>query len=203
MTRTLEHEIEDYLWSEADRVVVHDCHADIEDGITFVPVAHSSQQRNPRQVVLVAAALVAVVVGLVVVRDTHPRSEPVASADATVASVAPETTPSSTAPPTTVPLARVPLPAGGVLQGVVPSCTTLDNIEYECTIAAYPDLVLIDLTGFATPIVDDTSHVSGGCRATTPDALKWTCYIGQAAVDQGVIGADYLGDGALRQYAAG
>jgi hypothetical protein len=209
MTRTLDDDIADYLWSEADRVVVYDTLADIEEGITFVPVARTSQQRKPAPVLLVAAALVALVVGLVVVRDTRPQDEPTAAqpditVQATVATVAPETTPSSTTiPPTTVPAVRVPLPAGAVLQGVVPSCTTLDSIEYDCTIAAYPDLVLTDMTGYTTVIVDDTSHVSGGCRAITPDALTWTCYVGQASVDQQIVGANYLGDWAPRGYVAG
>lgn len=208
MTRTLEHDVADYLWSEADRVLVYDALAEIEDDTVFVRIARSSQQRSPALALMVAAALVAVVVGLVVARDTRPRSESAAvQPDSTVQlaaeTVVPESAPPSTIPPTTIPIARVPLPAGAVLQGAVPSCTTLDSIEFECTIEAYPDAVLIDMTGYATIIVDDTSHVSGGCRATTPDALSWTCYVGQAAIDQEIVGASFMGDWAPREYAAG
>jgi hypothetical protein len=203
MTRILDHEVTSYLRSEADRVVVHDILADIEDDITFVPVTRSSRQKGPALLLMAAAAAVAVVVGLVVASDTRPLGEstaaqPVATVPATTTTTAPETT-----PPTTVPLARVPLPAGAVLQGVTPSCTTLDSIEYDCTIAAYPDIVGVDMTGYATIIVDDTSHVSGGCRATSPDALRWTCYVGQRAVDEEIVGAEFFGDFAPREYAAG
>ena len=207
MTQTLDHDVADYLWSEADRVVVYDTLVDIEDDITFVPVARSSQQRNPAHVLMVAAALVVLVVGLVVALDSRPRSEPAtAQPDTTVqaatATVAPDTTPPTPAP-TTVPIARVPLPAGAVLQGVVPTCTTLDSIEYDCTIVAYPDVVTINMTGYTSIIVDDTSHVSGGCRAITPDALSWKCYVGQASIDEQIVGANYLGDWAPRGYSAG
>ena len=213
MTRTLEHDVASYLWDEADRVAVYDTLADIEDGITLVPVARRSEQRKPARALMVAAALVAVVVSLVVTRDARPRSEPAAgqagaSAEVVTVPVAEQTTlpttPSNTSPTTMIAVARVPLPAGAELQGVVPSCTTLDSIEYDCTIAAYPaPLGGLDMTGYVTEVVDDTSHVSGGCRATTPDALTWKCYVGQAAVDQQIVGANYLGDWAPHGYIAG
>jgi hypothetical protein len=82
-------------------------------------------------------------------------------------------------------------------------CTTPDNVEYNCTIAAYPVTVSLDMTDFSIEVVDDTSHVSGGCRATTPDGLSWTCYLGQVAVDKGFVHPSYLGDWAPREYAAG
>ena len=162
---------------------------------------------------MVAAALVAVVVGLVVTRDARLRSEPTsgqaaAGAEAVAVPVAEQTTlpttSSTTLPTTTIAVVRVPLPAGAELQGVVPSCTTVDSIEYDCTIDAYPaPLGGLDMTGYVTEIVDDTSHVSGGCRSIAPDALTWTCYVGQAAIDQQIVGANYLGDWAPRGYAAG
>ena len=187
MTRTLEHDVATYLWSEADRVVVYDTLADIEDDITFVPVARPSRHRNPAHVLMVAAALVVLVVGLVVARDTRPRSEPATRRTTRTPRVqlltttlhrrpGPHTprTPARaqrtppTPPPTTVPIARVPLPAGAVLQGIVPTCTTLDSIEYDCTIAAYPDVVTIDMTGYTNIIVDDTSHVSAAAEQSRP-----------------------------------
>ena len=204
MTRTLESDIATYLLSEAERVVVYDTLADIEDNISLVPVTQLSQPKRPAMVLIVAAASVAVVAGLAVARDARPRNERAAAQlDTTVPAAPSPTVAPDTTPSTTTPTARVPLPAGAVLQGVTPWCTTLDSIEYDCTIAAYPDVVLIDMTGYTTITVDDTSHISGGCRADSADALKWTCYIGQRAIDEGIVARDSMGDPAPREYAAG
>jgi hypothetical protein len=42
--------------------------------------------------------------------------------------------------------------------------------------------------GTVEPTIDATHHVDGGCRATSADGSQWECYIGQAAVQQKVIG---------------
>lgn len=205
MTRTLERDLATYLRTEADRVAVHDSLADIEDGITLVPVSRSPKRTGSLLPLMVAAAAI-VVVGLLMARDVgRPEGRPATQPDATVvATAAPATTATpDTTPPTTVPILRVPLPAGAVLQGLPASCTTIDSIEFDCTIPAYPDIVLIDMTGYTTPIVDDTSHVSGGCRATSADALRWTCFVGQRSIDEGIVAASSLGDWAPREYAAG
>ena len=44
------------------------------------------------------------------------------------------------------------------------------------------------------PTVDATKHVNGGCRALESDGRRWRCYIGQAAVDQRIIGPGFLGE---------
>jgi hypothetical protein len=36
--------------------------------------------------------------------------------------------------------------------------------------------------------------VNGGCRGLTADGLEWECWIGQAAVDQKIIGQGFLGE---------
>jgi hypothetical protein len=103
---------------------------------------------------------------------------------------------------------RVPLPAGAVLQGAVPSCTTIDNVEFRCTFEKYPGAALSTperqvTLGQTEPIVDDTSHVSGGCRALSEDGVFWTCFVGQMAIDEGTIGANYLGATSPRGYVSG
>ena len=59
------------------------------------------------------------------------------------------------------------------------------------------------MIGYTTIIVDDTSHVSGGCRSVSVDATHFTCYVGRSAVDQELVGADYLGDWAPQGYIVG
>jgi hypothetical protein len=48
--------------------------------------------------------------------------------------------------------------------------------------------------GVKVPTVDSTSHVDGGCVSISADGRIWNCFLGQSAVDHGVIGAGYLGD---------
>lgn len=217
MTSTLEHEIIDYLRLEASRVDVTDTLDDIETGVTVVAFAPPREQPRRTLAFIGAAASIIVVAGLVFARQdgtseqaagsgTSSTDSVVGSAVApTTGTAAPTTTdePPTTAVPATT-LAQVPLPAGGRIQGIAPSCTTTDSIVYDCTIPEYPaDGGTSDMRGFTTIIVDDTSHVSGGCRATSVDATRFTCYVGQRAIDEQIVGADYLGDWAPRGYVAG
>jgi hypothetical protein len=50
-----------------------------------------------------------------------------------------------------------------------------------------------DWTGTVEPTVDATKHVNGGCRAQNAGGTEWECYIGQAAVQQRIIGQSFLG----------
>jgi hypothetical protein len=50
------------------------------------------------------------------------------------------------------------------------------------------------LEGTVEPTVDATKHVNGGCRSLTSDGRVWQCYIGRAAVDEKIIGPDFLGE---------
>ena len=47
--------------------------------------------------------------------------------------------------------------------------------------------------GTVEPSVDASKHVNGGCRSLANDGREWQCYIGQAAVDQKIIGAGLPG----------
>ena len=47
--------------------------------------------------------------------------------------------------------------------------------------------------GTVEPTADATHHVDGGCLEISRDGTLWECYIGEAAVTQGTIGQQFLG----------
>jgi hypothetical protein len=87
------------------------------------------------------------------------------------------------------------LPAGTLaLAGTNPTCTVVvQDVEYLCTLERAPAPEVSDWKGTVEPTVDATKHVNGGCRSLTSDGREWRCYLGQAAVDQQIIGPDFLG----------
>jgi len=87
------------------------------------------------------------------------------------------------------------LPAGTLsLAGTDPTCTTVtDGVEYRCVLAKAPAPEVSDWNGTVEPTVDKTKHVNGGCRSLNSAGTTWECYLGQAAVDQRIIGAGFLG----------
>jgi hypothetical protein len=82
------------------------------------------------------------------------------------------------------------------LVGTSPTCEEVKaDVEYRCTIkGAFTPETDGSLKGMVEPTVDDTKHVNGGCRSLRSDGREWRCYIGQAAVDQKIIGPDFLGE---------
>ena len=88
------------------------------------------------------------------------------------------------------------LPAGTLsLAGTNPTCTVVEqDVEYLCVLEHAPAPEVSDWKGTVEPTVDATKHVNGGCRALTSDGRQWRCYIGQAAVDQEIIGPGFLGE---------
>jgi hypothetical protein len=88
------------------------------------------------------------------------------------------------------------LPAGTLsLAGTKPTCTSVkDGVEYHCVLAKAPAPEVSDWQGTVEPTVDASKHVNGGCRSLTSAGTAWECYIGQAAVDQQIIGAGFLGE---------
>ena len=88
------------------------------------------------------------------------------------------------------------LPGGSaIFIGTDPSCNSSDGVVFDCTLASAPtEEVLDDYTGTLEPFIDDTSHIAGGCRGITADGLQWTCYAGERAVEEGIIGPDFLGE---------
>jgi hypothetical protein len=88
------------------------------------------------------------------------------------------------------------LPAGTLsLAGTEPTCTVVEqDVEYHCVLARAPAPEVSDWKGTVEPTVDASKHVNGGCRSLTSDGREWQCYIGQAAVEQQIIGPDFLGE---------
>jgi len=93
------------------------------------------------------------------------------------------------------------MPAGTLaLAGTEPTCTVVTkDIEFHCVLAKAPAIEVTDAQGnpmwkgTVEPSVDASKHVNGGCRGLTNDGREWECYIGQAAVDQQIIGQQLLG----------
>ncbi len=88
------------------------------------------------------------------------------------------------------------MPAGTLaLAGTEPTCTVVTaGVEFHCVLAKAPAPEVSDWKGTVEPTVDSTSHVNGGCRSLASDGREWQCYIGQAAVDQKIIGQDFLSE---------
>jgi hypothetical protein len=87
------------------------------------------------------------------------------------------------------------MPAGTLaLAGTEPTCTVVTkDIEFHCTLAKAPAAEVSDWKGTVEPSVDASKLVNGGCRSLASDGREWECYIGQAAVDQKIIGQQFLG----------
>jgi hypothetical protein len=87
------------------------------------------------------------------------------------------------------------IPAGTVsLIGTHPTCTVVTaDVEFHCTLEKAPAPEVSDWKGTVEPTVDKTSHVNGGCRSLASDGKTWQCYVGQKAVDEQIIGPDFLG----------
>jgi hypothetical protein len=88
------------------------------------------------------------------------------------------------------------MPAGTLaLAGTEPTCTVVEqDVEFHCLLARAPAPEVSDWKGTVEPSVDAGKHVNGGCRSLASDGREWQCYIGQAAVDQKIIGQALLGE---------
>jgi hypothetical protein len=194
MNSTLEHELTHYLRGEAARVDVRD---NLElDGVPLVRIERSKATgtRSRAPTLIGVAASVVLLAGLVAIRhDTAEVRTPVAAQpDDGSAPVSPE--PTSPEPSSPLPV-LVELPDGATFMGLSPRCTTAIAGIYDCTIDEFPaDARTADVTGYVAEIVDNTSHVSGGCRALNADGTRLTCYVGQLAVDHDIVSAGFLGD---------
>jgi len=90
-----------------------------------------------------------------------------------------------------------------LFQGSNPTCVQRGPDFFRCTLSAPPTgMEIFDEHGrrvydqfaaFKVPTVDTTKHVDGGCVALSDDGRIWDCYLGQSAVDHGIIGPQLLG----------
>jgi hypothetical protein len=88
------------------------------------------------------------------------------------------------------------IPAGTLsLAGTEPACTVVhEGVEFHCTLSAPPAPEVDDWRGTVEPTVGPDKRVNGGCRSLRSDGMEWQCYLGQAAVEQRIISAQFLGD---------
>lgn len=188
MNSTLEHELTHYLCGEADRVEVRD---NLElDGVPLIRVKRTVTGTRWKGPTLIGvAASVVLFLGLVALR--HDATEV-----GTPAAAQSDDGPTPVSPEPTTPLpVLVELPDGATFMGLSPLCTTAIEGIYDCTIDEFPvGARTADVTGYVNYIVDNTSHVSGGCRALNVDGTRLTCYLGQLAVDHDIVSAGFLGD---------
>jgi hypothetical protein len=79
--------------------------------------------------------------------------------------------------------------------GTHPTCTQTSDQHFHCLLKSAPSVEYIDgsYLDAKMPSVDASKHINGGCIATTADGLTWDCYLGQAAVDHGILDASLLG----------
>jgi hypothetical protein len=90
----------------------------------------------------------------------------------------------------------VGMPGGSlVFQGTNPTCVVVtDGVEYRCTLAHAPTVEIVsNYLGAKQILQGPDKTVTGGCIATTSDGLHWQCYIGDAAVQHGILVKSLLG----------
>jgi hypothetical protein len=84
-----------------------------------------------------------------------------------------------------------------VLMGTNPTCKTVRaNIEFDCVLATVPnegDIAAGGWKGTVEPTVDRSKRVNGGCRSLNAAGTHWSCYVGDEAVREHIIGAGLLG----------
>ncbi len=88
------------------------------------------------------------------------------------------------------------IPGGAVIfEGTDPSCTTQDSVVFDCTLSR-PPANDGDPTfdGRKELFVDRHSRVAGGCVGQDAAGMHWTCYAGERAVEEDVIGPQLLGE---------
>lgn len=84
--------------------------------------------------------------------------------------------------------------SSAIFIGTDPTCTTKDNVEFDCTLAKAPTKeVLDDYTGTKETFTDDKDNIAGGCIGQDSAGLRWTCYAGERAVEMDIISKDFLG----------
>jgi hypothetical protein len=90
-----------------------------------------------------------------------------------------------------------------LFKGTHPACTRLTADSFFCRLDRPP----IEITfysqegkrlpnaylGIKAETVNSEKRVDGGCVATTADGRSWRCYLGEAAVANGVVDRSYLG----------
>jgi hypothetical protein len=87
------------------------------------------------------------------------------------------------------------LPRGEALfAGTHPQCEATGADSYQCLLATAPTAeYAASWLGAKEASVDARGRINGGCVGKNSAGTEWDCYLGQAAVDHGVIDAGVLG----------
>jgi hypothetical protein len=197
-----------YLETEADRVFVDDMLREVELGIERVPLVMNHGDVRPRvfsMVVAIAAAVAMLAIGAAVLtRGSTPTRDNFSAAPQDATPGATDSMPATSTPTivetSTTVVAVTQLPDGGLwLGGQVPMCQKVYDDQYDCMLTEpWPgDVPNYDDTGYLDVYLNSSSIIAGGCRAVSADAQHWFCYVGERAVEEGVLatyGGAKLGD---------
>ena len=90
------------------------------------------------------------------------------------------------------------MPNGATMfQGTTPKCTEVEpGVVFRCLVPGGPSKVVdvqSSYKGVIEVLSSDDLVVSGGCRGQDDAGTVWLCYVGQRAVDEGLIAQDFLG----------
>jgi hypothetical protein len=87
--------------------------------------------------------------------------------------------------------------------GSRPSCESLTSTSFRCTLEEPPTGMtfydesghkLLDrFLGLKAETVDSTRHVDGACVSIRADGRAWNCFLGDDAVERGLLRAEMLG----------
>lgn len=90
-----------------------------------------------------------------------------------------------------------------VFKGTSPTCERRSTTAFRCTLERPPtgltfsdddgNLLTDAYLGVKVQTVDARSRIDGGCVSVSKDGRAWDCYLGEAAVTQGIIGPGLLG----------
>jgi hypothetical protein len=89
----------------------------------------------------------------------------------------------------------VGMPAGAaIFDQTNPTCeASADGTSFRCILATAPAPEVSDFTGVKEVLAID-GVAAGGCIGLDAAGMSWDCYVGQDAVDQGIISQDFLGE---------
>lgn len=85
--------------------------------------------------------------------------------------------------------------ANAIFTGTNPTCVVVtDGVDYRCTLAHAPTVETVpSYLGSKQLLNGPDSTITGGCIGTSADGLHWECYIGDAAVQHGILVKSMLG----------
>jgi hypothetical protein len=127
------------------------------------------------------------------VRCMDPREVTRSSASIPPARTFPMNSPGIPPDPITASDVAAGMPAGAVIfADSDPTCVQSDAKTYRCTLARPPAPEISDFLGAGEGLVI-AGKIAGGCVGVDHDGMTWNCFLGQDAVDQGIIDKGFLG----------